>query len=242
MLEIVYETRTVNVDVIIKSFVNVLYGKLWDHMWYVYAVIGVYIVLPLLKPFFVKSEFKDDIIVFLISFFYTIVVPILSDAFDYSIPIKFTVTGWIFYVIFGGLVGKYSQILIEKKRLVTIVCLTLILLSNIAIIFKYMNEPGFHVVSYTSLSVALIAAAVFTIFAVQTMKNMRMLLSLSSCCWGIYLVHPAFINFMIKVLDFNPIDYAWYVSSPLTCVVIFAMSAVLIWAFRKIGIIRKFIL
>ena len=242
MLEIVYDTRTINIYTIFKSFINVLRGKLWDHMWYVYAVIGVYIVLPLLKPFFIRSKFKDDAIVLLLSFFYTIFVPILSDALDYSIPIKFVATGWIFYVMLGGVVGKYSKIFIERKCFVTTVCLISMLLSNTAIILKCINEPSFHVVSYTSLSVALMAAAVFVIFTVQTVKNKRMLLSVSSCCWGIYLIHPAFINLMIKVLNFNPIDYAWYISIPLTCVVIFALSAVIVWALRKIGIVRKFIL
>ena len=27
-------------------------GKTWDHMWYLYTLIGIYLVLPVLKPMY----------------------------------------------------------------------------------------------------------------------------------------------------------------------------------------------
>lgn len=245
LLEIVFTTQVISIGSVIKALSNVLSGKLWDHMWYVYAVIGVYLVLPLIKPFFRESKLLDDLIVVSLSFTYTILLPYVKLVLGYSVPVSFIASGWVFYVMLGGLFGKYQAFFIDRKRMTSLTCVLLIVFSNLGIILKYIANPGFDVVSYTSLSVALTASSVLVLATVQKgcekWAAKGLVLRLSSCCWGIYLIHPLFINLMIKLFKFNPIDYFWYISIPITCVIMFSLSAVVTWVLRKIPLFKKYI-
>lgn len=246
LLEIMFATHEISLNGVVKALFNVLSGKLWDHMWYVYAVIGVYLVLPLIKPYFRDSKLLDDLIVVSLSFIYTILLPYIKEFFGYSVPVSFIATGWVFYVMLGGLIGKYQSFLIDRKRMVFVVCLILSVICNLGIILKYIAKPGFNVVSYTSISVALIAISALLLAAIrkrcEKVNNQERILELSSCCWGIYLIHPFFINLMIKFFKFNPISWAWYISIPITCIMMFALSAATTCVLRKIPIIKKYIL
>ena len=244
LLEIVFNTRSVSLSTFSQAFCNILTGKLWDHMWYVYAVIGVYLLLPLIKPFLSQSKLQGDLVLFSISCFYTIVLPYISNFFNYQIPIKFSLSGWIFYVILGGLVGKYKQYFLARKKVVFVVSLSILVCSTIAIVIKYTQKQSFGIVSYTSLSVFLTASAALLLSVIAKSPKPKyegLLSQISACCWGIYLIHPLFINLLIKAFKFNPIDFVWWITIPLSCCALFVLCAFIIWILRKIPLLRKFL-
>lgn len=240
-LELVFNTGGIEISLIILAIKNVFIGKLWDHMWYVYAVIGVYLMLPLIKPFFTRSTKKDDVVVLLMCFGFTILLPYVEAVFQFSFPIKFSASGWLVYVIFGGLVAKYKDSFNNKK--IIFISIIMIVLSSIAISIKYYFEPSFHVVDYKSLSICLISSSVFllTVYVKQYEREYKFFTQLSSCCWGIYLIHPLFLNLMFKFIKINPLDYVWFILVPITCIIVFALCAFVVWLLRKIPIIQKFI-
>ena len=240
-LEIVFNTHSFNINSTLESLKNVLTGNLWDHMWYVYAVIGIYMILPLIKPFFIKSNIKDDMILLSLSFFWTVILPYVEKMFSISMPVKFAATSWIFYVMLGGIISKHKEKLANLK--IRIISVILIILSVIAIVIKYVNNPGFHVVGYKSLSVCIMAAAITVLIISYENKFpvKKLITEISVCCWGIYLIHPFVINLIIKFIKFNPLDYLWIITIPLTCILIFALCAISIWILRKIPLIKKYI-
>ena len=40
LLELFFAQRTINLQIIRTALLNVIVGNLWDHMWFVYAIIG----------------------------------------------------------------------------------------------------------------------------------------------------------------------------------------------------------
>lgn len=49
IMELYMDTRQLSADMIIKSIVKVVEGNSWGHLWYLYALIGIYIILPFIK-------------------------------------------------------------------------------------------------------------------------------------------------------------------------------------------------
>ena len=51
LLELVFSEGTFNAFMIVRALGNVISGNLWDHMYFVYLIIGIYLVLPVLHCF-----------------------------------------------------------------------------------------------------------------------------------------------------------------------------------------------
>ena len=59
VMERFFETKSFSMALFLNSVADVLSGNLWDHMWYLYAIIGVYLLLPILKKFFAYANEKE---------------------------------------------------------------------------------------------------------------------------------------------------------------------------------------
>ena len=49
VMESAYDARTIDAKVLALSFANLLRGHSWDHLWYLYATLGLYVLTPLLR-------------------------------------------------------------------------------------------------------------------------------------------------------------------------------------------------
>lgn len=99
LLEEISELRTISVAVLLQSAENVIHGNLWDHMWYVYILIGIYLVFPVIHLFF-QSGVKNRLILTGLLFFFTILLPTLQPYVTVGISLPFRC--YLFYVSFGG--------------------------------------------------------------------------------------------------------------------------------------------
>lgn len=49
VMEVAYDAKTVDARVLAAAFVNLLRGHSWDHLWYLYATLGLYVLTPFLR-------------------------------------------------------------------------------------------------------------------------------------------------------------------------------------------------
>jgi surface polysaccharide O-acyltransferase-like enzyme len=49
LMEVYFSSHTISPSGIMTAFVNVLEGHTWEHMWYLYVLLGIYLVLPILQ-------------------------------------------------------------------------------------------------------------------------------------------------------------------------------------------------
>lgn len=75
LLEEVYSTGMINGLVVLVAVKNVIAGNIWEHMWFVYAIIGIYLVMPVVHGF-IKRERKDSFILTAILFAFNILFPV----------------------------------------------------------------------------------------------------------------------------------------------------------------------
>ena len=194
LLECVFSTNHLGTNEITKAILNVLNGKLWDHMWFVYDIIGIYLVLPLLFIFFSKSDEQEILILFL--FLFKILLPWVGKITIVNIDIKFPLSGYLFYVCYGMLFSACSDKRIGRRSQM-IISIILILLGIIVPLF------GIKQSDYTDLFVCFLAIGLFSLFIELHIPATKGLAVLAGCTWGVYLIHPFFINLAIKLLKIN---------------------------------------
>ena len=226
IMEEIFSAGTIKIS-FLEPFRDVISGNLWDHMWFVYDIIGVYLVMPIIYHFLQRGN-KDILILTTILFLFNILFPIIEE----FVSIKFDIPmdGYLFYVCFGGAVAKCK---IDKK--VNIGACFLLLISVIYIIFCADGKQ----LGYKNLVVCIMAISIFVIAVAMEIKSNKMLLCFSKCTWGIYLIHPFFINIVIKLMKIDLLRSYAYVKLMLFAVIVTVISFGSTYILRKIPIVKK---
>lgn len=227
LLEEIFNANTINISIILKSVVNVFTGNLWDHMWFIYALIGIYLVMPVLHSFIQQSK-ENAIILTSLLFFFNILCPTFEKWIHLGILFPFS--GYLFYVCYGGTIAKY-KICKSQKYL----CCFLGLLSIIWIIMS-KNSSSY---GYDHLSISLMAVSMITIFTDLAIAPNNLIAKISECTLGIYLIHPFFINVALKLFKLNMGSGMPYLKLLIFATAIFFISFISTCIVRRIPILKK---
>ena len=230
MMEHFFMIRSVSIALLWASFQDVLKGNLWDHMWFVYAIIGIYMVLPVFKPFFDLSSIKTISFFSGLLFLFTIIFPILETVTGYSIPIAFPIGKYMFYVCAGGLIAKWNPTHVKTA----IIAISLFVCSMFAALLIQVRAPQY--VDCIPLCSCISAVSFFfsvTVF-MNDMPTISWIRRISDCTFGIYLLHPFFINIMIKLLHIYPLRHLPFLSITGACIAIVGLSYLSACFLRKV--------
>ena len=202
-LEIFVETRKVSLDLFIDGFARVLSGNSWGHLWYLYELIGIYLVLPVIKAFTDRTTKKDTQIFLLILFLFNLFVQTfnsISPAIGFYLPIR---TSAVFYLVLGRYLDEEIPRIIYKRK-----CLLLILaiVAVISISF-FVSEHASVVLGYSSPVTALMVVAIFCCAKGCNFGYKNILWKIDRLCYAVYLVHPVFTNLVYKFFKVTPLIF-----------------------------------
>lgn len=241
IMELYMDTRQLSADMIIKSIVKVVEGNSWGHLWYLYALIGIYIILPFIKIVLNNTDKKTHkiilIILFLFNFCKGFIEKIIGISIAFNIPIM---TYTVFYVITGYyLVNNKFKIEKNKKILGGILIAEIITI----VIMNLMFKDALSYLSYDSPIIAFLAVTLFLILKDFKFNEYNWLWEIDRLCFCVYLIHPVFINFMYKFIKITPLNIKiipiGIVMFFLIFVIVSFMSS---WILNKIPILRKNVL
>jgi surface polysaccharide O-acyltransferase-like enzyme len=184
-------------DTTIKNFVLGNY-----HLWYLYMLIGIYVILPLLRSMLGTQENIKYFIV--LSLICTVIVPILSQFENLELLVSLLdmfhisfVTGYVFLFVCGYFLSQQ-----ENKKIViplsAIACIITILLN--VIMTSKNNGSYFLSTGVFSLGQVVISMTIFLF--VKNVVEMRekhyyiddVIVKVSKYSLGIYLVHAFFVQ------------------------------------------------
>lgn len=228
-LEEIFVAKSISLKLICNSILNVISGHSWAHMWFVYTIIGIYLVIPVIHSFMQKGDANIYIFTGLL-FLFNILLPAINSSGLINIIIDFPLCGYLFYVCFGGLVAKCKM-----GKL----CNYLFpILGLISVIYIVLFSHG-QTFEYNSLSICFLAISIFLTVNNIVSKQNNFISKLASCTWGIYLIHPLFINVILKFLKMDLLSSMPYIKLPLFCISIFLLSYTFVCIFKKIPLIKK---
>lgn len=237
------------------------------HLWFLYMLLGLYILVPLLRPICEKDILMRYFLIlsfvfsFLPSFIFMVEIglnlafphPIFSESFkilktllEKKINFHFAL-GYTSYFVLGYYVYKNTLSPITRKILYVLGlagCIAPILFGQF-ISQKAIFIFDFYTESNTSLPILFTSLAIF-VFAKQhwysaTPKLTKFFHYISKRVLGIYLIHVAILNSFSHFFDPFHTHITPLISIPLVALIIFIISLLLTDILRRITFINKYI-
>jgi surface polysaccharide O-acyltransferase-like enzyme len=226
----VFTHETFNISKVIR---DVFYGSEY-HLWFVYTLIGVYLITPIFQKWIHFSK-KNDIKYFLIIWILTLFLTIPG------VPIYFPKIYFAYFSGFLGyfILGFYLKQYVKTKNWISYLLILIGVLITVfgTYFFSHKNNAFYdYFYEYLSINALLVSIGVFTLFSNLENINdkMKPLVSkFNECSFGIYLIHPLVIN-IFALLGFftysvNPIIDILFLS--LAC---FFISFIVVYIIKKI--------
>jgi len=233
-------------EAVLKLFIRILRGPRATHLWFFYALIGLYLFTPILRVFTARAK-NSDILYYIGLWFIT--TPILFILEEFT-PLRngfelYYFTGYVGYFLLGIYLGRLQT----TPRLLWI-ALGLTALGSIStfVVFFFNlpptnNELPFR--SYPSLNIILMAVGVFILLKAAAKRispglaHFSAIVSQSS--FGIYLIHSIILLWMIsgwETLGFQTSMGPSIVVIPLVTLIAFLISWGITFVMRKIPLLR----
>lgn len=237
--------ETVNIKKVLEGIANGHY-----HMWYLYMIMGLYIMTPLLKKVVCKENKHLVLYFILVSYVVQFLWPTIDKLcvlfwnFDFLGQwigkfrlyffdgyVTYFLVGW--YIVHIGINQKYLRYIIYS---LSVISLFLIILC--------VNFTGDYEIAYEYIGAFVIIYSVGAFLAINNMcftlkeKTARILARVSDLTFGVYLIHVLVLRVFSELLSYRGHCLAyilvWFIVS--TC-----CSYLAAYVFSKIPVLRKLI-
>ncbi len=215
LLESVYNAgMTINMGVVGEAVGNLLSGRSWDHLWYLYATLGLYAATPVLRWIARRLSRMQLVLVLLLAWALCCGAPTASLVLE-RVGVRLAVVdalaqcfGWAFSVVYylAGYV-MYSWVSSDADGDTRFLQKILVVLGAAALVaMAFLTLAGYDECQLPEYALALpFGAAVFLLVVrfleVPTARHPAIGL-LSAYSFGIYVIHPLFAHL---ALSFGPL-------------------------------------
>ncbi len=216
-------TRPITTDLVLKSFRDVLAGRnQWGHMWFMYEIIKIYLILPIIKPF-VKENDKNIFILLGIIILCNYIFPIISKSYGITIYNFFPAGIYLIMTVIGG---AFAKIYKKIKNLYSYIGAAIAIALMAYYCYGNIAQGRIRIIGVTNFITIAIATLTFTAF-VNLNKELRFLKLISKCTLLIYLLHPMAIHIFYGILKLNLLKYNLMLSVPFATLCIFVSTLII---------------
>lgn len=209
------------------------------HLWYLYLLIGLYIVTPILRK--IVKDKKITRYFLILCLIFTSIIPIINEfmkLYEFKVALNYLniniTLGYVGYFIAGYYFSKYE---VNNKVFYCLGFLGFILNYYMYFILSYNSNL------YTSIflmpGTVFESIAVFLFFNTLKIKENKVITYISSLTFGIYLVH---VLVMKLILIYYPLFIYNYsiISIPILSILIFVISLLMSVTLNNIPLLKKF--
>lgn len=242
LMELVFEARALAPTMILTSVMNVLQGHSWAHLWYLYDLLGVYLLLPLLRPFVMSAGRRDLERMLLVLLIFALIVPTVNSALGIALDTLMWLGSSVFYVLLGWYLRSFD---VPASSACILGAVGTIVVAGIAA-FGVLSNGSYLSWAWSPSSpfVAAQAAAVFLIAKVRFDSPMRaggLPATVASLSFALYVVHPVFANLLYKVFDWAVAPLPPLVFELVTFAAVFVPSLALAALVRRLPLIGRYL-
>lgn len=223
----------------VSEVANTFYNKLMHgaslHLWYIYMLIGIYMIFPIIQKWIVNSSNKE--ILYYLAIW--VLVAVLNFPFINTIKPNIDVryfSGYLGYTIVGYFLAQ--RITYNKKLLPLLLTLVGILATIVGSYFLTLSKGKFQedLYLYLSPTVAITSIGVFLLFKNITITNnllQKIIHLISKYSFGIYLSH-ILIMFYLSESGINWTYIHPLIGIPITTVTTLLIALAITFAINKI--------
>ncbi len=226
-------------------YLGITYDKLYKlllepyraHLWFLYTILLLYAIQPLLRIIMNKASITIKIILFII----WILLSTLSIV-NYYISVYFTVFSYIGFFIMGKYLYDFAKKKTLKKYnipfiLIMILCFSISILLNYSMSMKRNMFYNFYFAYRVPF--IMIPSFVFYLMIISNYKKdslNRFIMKLSDLSFGVYLIHGIFLDITIKMFVYQRINAL--IGIPIFTIFIFICSTISVWILKKLKIMN----
>ena len=245
IFDIFMDGETVSIAAFLQGFYEIFTGTGWSHIWYLYLLIGLYLLLPFYKKIADNSSGNELKYLLGIYVLFLSLLPVLQI---WNINSGFYIhvsTIYPFYLFCGYAVC--SHILRPGKRTSVLLLLAgTAAIAGCTIVRWIYDLPEMERLwGYSSVFVIIQAVGIFSLVHSQkecrSRAFKRILLELDKCSFGVYLIHMILVRLILRYMQFNPYENGGILAFAGLIAGIFAVSFLITWILRKIPFLRKII-
>lgn len=248
------------------DYINLLFTNSFpdvplNHFWFIYALLTIYLILPVFKYLF---DFNRKIIYYILFVLFAFAFGLSAIEFFYSVfqwmfgleavNIAFLnstnpfgdYSYTLFYFLLGGIFGAKESDWLTKFRIPALIALGIIGWSAFVVrgvLLTNMNDSLVTGVfsGYTTISTILIATSIFLLMAKVHIENewiKKQLCVISNNTLGIYFIHWIVgYLFITEYYELFPAEFLW-VNIKKTLILLFA-SLFIAFGIKRLPIVRK---
>lgn len=240
LMELVFSSKNFEVSMVPAAIGNVLQGRGWAHFWYLYDLLGIYLLLPLLRAFAAASTREDMRRMLVVLFIFSLAVPTLNAAVGLDASTFIWLGSSAFYVMLGRYLSAYN-----------IRVAPVLLAGTVSVVLQALLAGGGIVADGTYLRwvwspsspfVAIWAAAVFLLFKNHMdvpMAERGFARLVASYSFAVYVIHPVFTNLLYKATGWGEVQLPPIAFEVTTFLAVFIPSLCVAWVLKRTPMMRK---
>lgn len=248
-LQPAYRDGSMNVLEIGLSMAKTVFtGQYPVHLWFIYTLLGLYLVVPILRVLVSAnpSILKYFLVLWLLANPFFSLFERISNATMTSDLRIFLAQGYIGYLILGYVLGQMNPSpRVGWAGLITFLASALTIYFKTDVLSSQAQYPTIYYYDYLHFAVILMAVGFFlwikSLNHIISGKNTTLLRQLSEATFGIYLIHM-FVFDWLRDGWFGFELYAWMADPlymiPLTTLAIFFITLGIVLVLRKIPILK----
>lgn len=240
LMEIVFSSGRFEPIDLLLALLNVAQEQSWSHMWYLYDLLGIYLLLPLLRAYCTSAERRDLSRTIGILFVFSLVVPTLNSVLEITIHNPLWLTSSVFYVLLGRYLSAYCTLNRQSALAGAAAALALGVLTVASMevdggIAPWICSPSSPLVAVWSCCVFLSAKRWMN----APIGGRCLLARLPTLSFGVYLVHPVFLNVLYKVVGWQYLLRAPVLAETLTFFFVFLASSLSAAVLKRLPVVRR---
>ena len=196
--EYIFLSHTFDMSMAKKAVVQVLAGDTWDHMWYIRMIFFIYLILPVLKPFFEKNNNKDFIIFFILFLLEVLIIPLYNSFSPLKLYTHFAFENYILYVVLGAMLYHYKLVDNRYMNIIYIILMVIIICIN-----SFYEKNVLQIGATFNIGTLLIVILIFTICRNLFNNENKIIEFISRYTFDIYIYHVIFLHIFTKVFKYN---------------------------------------
>ena len=221
-------------------------------MWYLYTLVGIMIILPIMKLIVNNSTQNNNILnyILILLIIFSFVIPNIEYlcGFDFgiTIPIK---SEFLTYMVLGYMIESRKEPKKTKREnlfctFFIFICISVIIILNILKV--KLNKPTIELIgNYNSLIVMIMSISIFVLFKCiienKTFKLDNIILKISKYSFGVYIIHMLWINVIYKFLKFSLYGSLMMLNAIIIWSIVIILSILTTVILKYIPIIKKII-
>ena len=214
--------------------------------WYLYMLLGLYAISPVIKRFTDNASKQDFLYIITLFSLVGFIIPFLCGISTIDLQSVWVVR-WLSpfsaYLLLYYILGTYLDRYPLNKRQCKVLFLLTILLGALTL-FKCSGESSQERIgvwlSYSSPFTLVYAGALFSlIYGEKDLHTERRISGFAKYSLGVYILHPAMIVAMRKILGIDVTCFAPVISVPVLTCVVYVGCVFATWLIKKVPIIRR---